>query len=273
MFQLRFVLLAALIPLAGIAAIFGGTGALHTSVMPPYEAVAGASAAAASGAVAEFASATVDAAAHAASDADVQQAISKGQLNPKAEATLLAIAGAYGAPSFALLVNVNGAVIARSGAESRLPDDLGGLPVVAEALTGVSRDGLWIDNGLPVHLAASAVYEGTTPNGGVVLGWAFTPALVAQLARDAGAPTVIVAGQTVVGALPEGVEPEAVAMREGRSTRAMRYFTSSRSPIGTPPSSASPRSRVQSCSVRWCSSCLSSASSSARCARWNVRSS
>ncbi len=210
MFQFRFVLLALLIPLAGLAAILGGTGAIHGVVMPPYDASSSSTASAASGAVAEFASTTVDAAARAASDADVQLAVSKGQLTPKAEAALLAAAGPWGAPSFALIVNVSGAVIARSGVPSKLPEALGGLPVVAEALTGVSRDGVWIEDNLPIHLAAAAVYEGAAPSGGVVLGWAFTPALAAQLSKLTGVPTAIVAGTSVIG-LPEGFDPASVA--------------------------------------------------------------
>jgi hypothetical protein len=216
MFQFRFVILALLIPAAGIAAILGGTALLHDAVMPPFEASSSASAAAASGAIAEFASATIDAAARAASEPDVAAALAKGELTPKAEAALLAGAGGYGAPSFALLVNTSGAVVARSGAASKLPDTLGGLPVVAEALTGVSRDGLWIEDDKPVHLTAAAIYDGASPSGGVVLGWAFTPALVQQFSRQVGGDTrtVIVAGNTVIGSLPEGIEASAVVTRE-----------------------------------------------------------
>jgi hypothetical protein len=214
MFQFRFVILALLIPAAGVAAILGGTGPLHSVVMPPYDAASSATASAAFGVIAQFASVTIDAAARAASDVDVAAALAKGELTPKAEAALLTPAGVYGAPSFALLVNVSGTIVARSGAPSKLPDSLGGLPVVAEALTGVSRDGLWIEDDKPVHLAAAAIYDGAAPAGGVVLGWAFSPSLAETFAREVGVPTVIGAGAAVIGTLPEGIDAAAVVARE-----------------------------------------------------------
>ena len=205
MFQFRFVLLALLIPVAGAAAFLGGTSAIHGIVMPPYEDSSNAAVVAASGAVATFASQSVDAAA-AASDGDVAQALVKKKLSLKAEAALLGKSGGLEAPSFGLLVGLDGAVVGKSGTDPKLPDNLGGMPVVAEALRGLSRDGVWMQEGLPVHLAASACYDNDgSLAGAVVLGWAYTPEIVSGFGRQASAPTFVIAGKNVIGALPEGV--------------------------------------------------------------------
>lgn len=214
MFQFRFVLLALLIPVAGAAAFLGGTGAIHGIVMPPYEASSNAAVVAASGAVATFASQSVDAAATAASDAEVAQALVKKKLSLKAEAALLAKAGGFEAPSFGLLVGLDGVVVGKSGADPKLPENLGGMPVVAEALRGLSRDGVWMQDGVPVHLAASACYDNDGGlAGAVVLGWVYTPQVVATFGRQASAPTFVIVGKNVIGVMPEGVTADQLAER------------------------------------------------------------
>ena len=214
MFQFRFVLLALLIPVAGAAALLGGTGAIHGIVMPPYEATSSSAVSAAAGAVAIFASNTVDAAAVAASDPDVANALVKKKLSPKAEAALLAKSGGLDAPNFAFLVGVDGVIVGKSGADPKLPDDVAGMSVVAEALRGLSRDGVWMQDGVPVHLAASACYDNDGALGGaVVLGWVYTQELVASFGRKAAAPTFVVAGEMVLGSLPVGVAPSDLVQR------------------------------------------------------------
>ena len=214
MFQFRFVLLALLIPVAGAAALLGGTGAIHGIVMPPYEATSSSAASAAAGAVAIFASNTVDAAAVAASDPDVANALVKKKLSPKAEAALLAKSGGLDAPNFAFLVGVDGVIVGKSGADPKLPDNVAGMSVVAEALRGLSRDGFWMQEGVPVHLAASACFDNDGAlAGAVVLGWVYTQELVASFERKASAPTFVVAGEMVVGNLPLGVAPSDLVQR------------------------------------------------------------
>ena len=214
MFQFRFVLLALLIPVAGAAALLGGTGAIHGIVMPPYEATSSSGVSAAAGAVATFASNTVDAAAVAASDPDVANALVKKKLSPKAEAALLAKSGGLEAPNFAFLVGVDGVIVGKSGADPKLPENVAGMSVVAEALRGLSRDGVWMQEGVPVHLAASACYDNDGAlAGAVVLGWVYTEDLVASFGRKAAAPTFVVAGEMVIGSLPLGIAPSDLVQR------------------------------------------------------------
>jgi hypothetical protein len=203
MLKARLIIVALLVPIAGAIALLGGTGVLHNAVTAPLEGEANAAGAAVRGALAEFANRTVDTAARAASDADIIAAITKKQLTPKAEAALLAPAPSYGAPSFAMLVAPDGAVIARAGAENKLPASLAGLPVVAEALTGLARDGLWLDGEKPVHLVASASFDNSGLVGGVVLGWEMTDELVTEFRKFVQHPVFIVAPTKLIGALGE----------------------------------------------------------------------
>lgn len=201
MFQSRFLLLIILIPLAGISGLLGGTSVVHGIVMTPYETSLVSASTALRGQAAQFANQTVDAVARAASDKDVHAALASKKMSPAAEGALLAPAGGYGAPSFALLVTPDGAVVASAGAESKLPTALAGFPVVAEALTGVARDGLWIQDGKPVHIVAAAIWDGNSPTGGVVLGWPWAPTIVESFARSTGNPVFVVdaAGTSAIG--------------------------------------------------------------------------
>ncbi|MDP2344685.1 MAG: MXAN_5187 C-terminal domain-containing protein [Deltaproteobacteria bacterium] len=216
MFQFRFVLLVALIPLAGVLALLGTTGIMHGVVMTPYEAAAATSVSAAGGAVARFASESVDAASRASSDSDVHTALAQKKMTPAAEAALLAAAGTFGAPSFALLVSPDGSVAAAAGADSKLPSPLAGFPVVAEALTGIARDGLWIQEGKPVHVVAAAIWDGDAAIGSVLLGWPWTPELLATLQRMAGTPVFVVGAdkQTVIGTPTPAYTLEAIGHRD-----------------------------------------------------------
>ncbi len=187
---LRYVLLVVLVPLAGVLGLVGATGIMHPVVMAPYEAAEVSSTAAAVGAVARFASATVDAAAAASSDPAVRAALKQKQatLSTEAEAGLLAKAGSFGAPSFALLVGADGGVIAKAGRKSSLPSSLAGFPAVAESLTGIARDGLWVQDGKPVHVAAAGIWDGNAIVGSVLLGWPWDED---QAEGNAGEPTLI----------------------------------------------------------------------------------
>lgn len=214
MFQFRFVILALLIPLAGVSALLVGTGAVYGIVMPPFEAAGAASVGAATGAVASFASQSVDAAATAASDPDVQAAIGSGALTPKAEAALLARAGSFGAASFGLVIAPDGTVKAVSGADPKFEPNLAGLPVVAEALTGLARDGIIVRDDTPIHLASSPSYGADGKLAGVVLlGWRWSNELVGSVSRVAGVSAYLVTPKAVIGALPDGVTAEQLKAR------------------------------------------------------------
>lgn len=250
MFQVRFVILALLIPLAGVSALLVGTGAVYGIVMPPFEAAGTASVGAASGAVASFASQSVDAAAAAASDPDVRAAIASGALTPKAEAALLARAGTYGAASFGVVVAPDGAVKAVGGADPKLESNLAGLPVVAEALTGVALDGVLVRDEGPIHLAVSPSYgENGKLAGAVLLGWVWNTELVAAVSRAAGTSAFVVTPRVVIGAMPDGVTAEQLKARSpfGEPTRGIgplpillpdttRFLTSSALLTGADPS-------------------------------------
>jgi hypothetical protein len=215
MLQARLLLVALLIPVAGAFALLGGTSIMTGATMATFESSAGIATGAMRGAMSRFASESVDAAARAATAPDVAAAIVRKALTPKAEGSLLSPAGVHGAPSFALVVDAEGAVIARTGEETKLPSSLKGLPVVAEALAGIARDGLWLEDGKPVHLAAAASYQGDVPSGAVVLGWKYNDALVARLSPDVSSvPTFVVTDSAVVGRLPEGVTESEIRARE-----------------------------------------------------------
>lgn len=221
MFQFRFVLLALLIPVAGVSALLAGTSAVHGVVMPPFEAAAGASVAAATGALEALASQSVDAAAAAAGTAEVAAAFQKGPkeaLAPTTEIILLkhiALGGVDLAADFGLLIGPDGVVKAVGGNQPTLEPNLAGLPVVAMALTGTARDGVLMVEGAPIHLAASPSYDASGRMLGVVLlGWRHSDKLVEGLSRFVGSPVFIVTGKGVIGALPAGVTAEALAARE-----------------------------------------------------------
>jgi hypothetical protein len=215
MLQARLLLVALLVPLAGAFALLGGTSIIANAVMTPYESAATTATSALRGAMVRLSSESVDAAAQAASEPDVIAAIAKKELSPKAQAALLASAGVFGAPTFAVVFGADGVVVGTAGGPSSLPASLKGLPVVAEALSGLARDGLWLDGGKPVHLAAAASYDGAAVAGGVVLGWAFTEELVGHLTPDATqAPAFVISSGGVVGKLPEGVTAENIKARE-----------------------------------------------------------
>lgn len=215
MFQFRFVILTLLIPLAGLSALLVGTSTVHGIVMPPYETTGATATGAINGALTSLASLSVDAAAAAASDPDVHAALSRGELTPKAEASLLARAGGFGPPSFGLLVGVDGTVKATGGADPKLEKNLAGLPVVAEALTGMARDAVLLGDDAPIHLAASPSYGADGKLAGVVvLGWPWSAELVRSAARVAGVPSLfVVTPKKVYGALPEGVTAADVKAR------------------------------------------------------------
>jgi hypothetical protein len=200
MFKLRFVFLVLLIPLAGALGLLAGTSLVHASVMAPYEAMTSTTATAIAGTLQRFASETVDAAARAASEKDVHTALTTKKLTPEVEAKLLAPAGVFGAPSFALLVNTEGAIVASAGGDAKMPSPFPGFPVVAEALTGVARDGVWMSDGKPVHVVGAAIYDGAAPAGAVVLGWPYSPALLDTFGR--GGPPVYLVGAAGAGLAP-----------------------------------------------------------------------
>jgi hypothetical protein len=216
MFQFRFLLLVALIPLAGLLALLGSNSVMHGVVMTPYETASTTSVAAAGGAVARFAGETVDAATRASSDAEVHAALQSKKMSPAAEAALLAAAGTFGAPSFALLVSPDGSIAAAAGADSKLPSPLAGFPVVAEALTGIARDGLWIQDGKPVHVVAAAIFDGDASIGSVLLGWPWTPELLTNVGRLAGTPMFVVGSDktTVIGTATPGLTLGQIGLRE-----------------------------------------------------------
>jgi hypothetical protein len=215
MFQFRFVILTLLIPLAGLSALLVGTSTVYGIVMPPFDAAAATATGAVNGAIKSFASLGVDAAATAAADPDVQAALTRGELTPKAESSLLMRAGTFGPPSFGLLVGVDGAVKAVGGADPKLEPNVAGLPIVAEALTGVARDAVLLRDDAPIQLAASPSYAPDGKVAGVVvLGWTWNNELAQVAARVAGVPNLFLSTpKKIYGALPEGVSAAEIKAR------------------------------------------------------------
>lgn len=200
MLQLRLWLTVVVIVLAGGLVLLLGTSALHERVMLPFEQVSTQAVGALSGAIARHGGEAVDAAARASIDPAVRAAAMKGEMDPAADAALLARAGGQGAPGFALLVKPDGAIAARAGGEVKLEGPLTGFPLFVEAATGVARDGLQFIDGKPFHMAAAPIYDGASLVSVVMLGWPYDAAFADRLTQQLGAPVVIVTKEGRIGA-------------------------------------------------------------------------
>lgn len=200
MLQLRLWLTVVVIVLAGGLVLLLGTSALHERVMLPFEQVSTQAVGSLSGAIARHGGEAVDAAARASVDPAVRAAALKGEMDPAADAALLARAGGQGAPGFALLVKPDGAIAARAGGEMKIEGPLTGFPLFVEAATGVARDGLQFIDGKPFHMAAAPVYDGASLVAVVMLGWPYDAAFADRLTQQLGAPVVIVTKEGRIGA-------------------------------------------------------------------------
>ncbi len=201
--QLRLWLTVVVIVVAGALVLVIGTSALFERVMLPFDTVATQSLSAVNAAVIRHGAEAVDAAARASVDPAVRAAAVKGEMSPEAEAVLLNRAGSQGAPSFALLVKPDGNVAAKAG-DAKLEGALAGLPVFAEATTGIARDDRFFVEGAAYHLAAAPIYDGATLSGVVLLGWAYDAAFADRLSQQVSAPVILVTGGKRMGAsLPE----------------------------------------------------------------------
>jgi hypothetical protein len=130
--------------------------------------------------------------------------------------------GRLGAPDFALLTDAAGTVVARASGQVELPAAIGGLPVVAEARTGIARDGLWTTGDKAYHLAAAPMFDGNALLGVVVQGWQYDKAMVADVCKLLSGPCGLTVGKTTIGDVPA----EAVANQP--------YGEPSVSPFGLP---------------------------------------
>jgi hypothetical protein len=171
--------------------------------MLPFETVAAQSLIAVRAARTLHASDAVDAATAATVDPAVRAAASaiaagSGGLTPDAEAALLTRGGSEGAPSFALLVRPDGTIAARAG-NAKLDGPLGGLPVFAEAATGIARDDKHFIDRDAWHLAAAPIYDGAILAAVVLLGWPYDGAFADRLTQQVGAPIVVLAGGQRLG--------------------------------------------------------------------------
>ncbi len=206
--QLRLWLTVVVSLLVGALVLVIGTSALFERLMLPFETVSAQSIVAVQAATTLHAAEAVEAATAAAIDPAVRSAAralaaGKRELAPDAEAALLGRAGTQGAPTFALLARNDGTIAAQAG-ESKLEGSLAGLPVFAEALTGLARDQAHAVDGVIWHLAGAPIYEGANLTAVVVLGWPYDGAFADRVTQQVGAPVIIIAaGERLGSALPQ----------------------------------------------------------------------
>ncbi len=198
--QARLWFTVVLIIASGALVLVAGTSKLHEQVMAPYEVASNQSVHALTGIIAKHGADAVDAAARAASDPQILAQFSSAEPPaPPVESVLLGRAGQQGAPTFAALVKPDGTVAARVGAAVSLPDSVAGLPEVAEARTGLARDGAERIGGKLFHVAAAPAFDGANLAGVVLLGWSYDDAFADRASQAVGQPVVVVVGDERFG--------------------------------------------------------------------------
>ena len=198
---------------ASAAMLVLGTTKFEETLLPPYEAMADAAARGVHGELVEASQQTLDRAAAVAANPDVRATLkNRTEPNDQAKQELLAGAeGRFGVPGYALLVRADGTVAARLGGDSaELGEQLIGLPLVAEALKGIGRDGLLFLGGKPVHAVAYPVFDGSAPLGVVLLGWTYEPAFFEKLSSELRAQVALLVPKGRVGQVPEGLAEDAL---------------------------------------------------------------
>ncbi len=211
MFAAKLWFPVVLLFIAGALLLVLGTTKFSESVLPPYEAMTSSAAAGVEGKLLDASQKALDAAARASVQQDVRAALkNKAEPSEAAKAALLAPAdGRFGAPTYALLVRADGTVGARMGGDStELGEQLEGLPLVAEAMKGLGRDGLLTIGGKPVHAVSYPVYEGNTALGVVVLGWPYDAAFFEKLSDEVQGKVALLLPKEHIGASLDDVPDE-----------------------------------------------------------------
>ncbi len=213
--QARLWFTVVLIIASGALVLVAGTSELHGQVMAPYEVASNQSIYALNGVIAKHGADAVDAAARAASDAQVIAQLAKAEApGPNVETVLLGRAAQQGAPTFAALIKPDGTVLARVGAAEALPASVTGLPEFAEARTGLARDGAERFGDKLFHVAVAPSYDGGTLAGVVLLGWAYDDAFANRASQAVGQPVVLVAGDARFGSALKELTSAQLMVRE-----------------------------------------------------------
>jgi hypothetical protein len=201
MFKVKLWITVLLYIVAGALLVVLGTPRLHEALIPPFEVAADGAARVVSAELALDSETAVTAAARLTVDAKVVAAAKgAGELDDEAKKAMLATTERLGAPKFAAVVRVGGAVAALVGEGPKLGDNVAGLPILADAETGVMRDGMLDVDGATWLLGAAPVYDGAGAVAGTVLvGWPRDAAYVDRLGQAAKHPVVLVSNGDRLG--------------------------------------------------------------------------
>jgi hypothetical protein len=232
MFKLKLWFQVILVAVVGTMLFILGTPSATSILLEPSEREVGSLKHALDGVLQKRASAAVDAAAMRSLDPGVQAALDKaanptpapapapapapkeGEA-PQDQAAAPATAGDLRGPevekgdlgkaAFAVLVDATGAVAGQSGEVKGLDKNLSGLPLVADALRGIRRDGFFLGEETPYLTAASPIYKDAKLAGAIVLGWPYDLDLLDKISGEIDSPTVMVVGPKMVGPEIKGV--------------------------------------------------------------------
>lgn len=216
MFKVKLWLTVVLFVAAGALLLVAGTPRLYEQLVVPLDHVAAGAATGLAGELILDSEQTVTRAAGLANRADVRKLFEppkRGQDPAEApavvgEALLEPLGGRLGAPTFGLIADRGGKVLAKAGEARGLEENVSGFPILADTLTGVMRDGL-LRLGDDAYLVATApVYLDDQPVGVVLLGWSFTPTYADALAKSVGYDVVLLVGKQRVGAALPGIPVE-----------------------------------------------------------------
>lgn len=216
MFKVKLWVTVLLYVATGVTLVVLGTPRLYDALVPPLEERANAALLAVEAGLVVDSEASVSAAAALTAAPLVRDVVDPaktppaepseellGALQPKVE-------GRLGAPAFGLIVDAEGVVRVKAGADPGLEASIAGIPALADALTGVMRDGLVVMDGKPFHIGVAPVSFGGKVAGAVLLGWRLDDRYVDALAARAGAPVVMLFGKSRIGSAVQELDAAAL---------------------------------------------------------------
>jgi hypothetical protein len=193
MFKLKLWLTPLLCLLTGSALLFVGTTTLHGILMPAFDEEMKVLRVGVRGSIKSDISDAISATLALADKPEVRQSVGLVGDPAAAPVDLLAKgAGRLSAPGFALVADATGKVVKKAGDAQGLGDSIAGLPVFAEALTGVMRDGFLRLGDAPYVVIAAPIAKDRTAVGVVVLGFPLDAAYIDTIGADAGFEAVLV---------------------------------------------------------------------------------
>jgi len=201
MFKLKLWLTPLLCLLTGGALLFVGTTAMHGVLMSTFEEELKVLRVGLRGMVRSDVEDALVATVALADQSEVRQSVGLAGDAGAAPADLLAKpAGRHSKPTFALVADATGKVVKQAGDAKGLGENIAGLPVFAEALTGVLRDGFLRLGDAPFMITSAPIVKDRAAVGVVVLGFPIDGAYADAIGEATGVPSVVVDGTVRSGA-------------------------------------------------------------------------